>query len=130
MTLRPCLTCGKPTSYAARCPPHQRAHERAQRQRRGNDERQTYAWQLRRRQAIDDQPWCQRCGATTNLTLDHLRPMARGGTMHDGVQVLCARCNARRGMAGNITSQTKPLEPRAGLTFLRVAPVQQVEAAG
>ena len=37
---------------------------------------------------------CLRCGATDNLTIDHITPLSVGGvTEVDNLQVLCARCN-------------------------------------
>ena len=37
---------------------------------------------------------CVKCGATTNLTLDHIKPIALGGTSdYDNLQTLCATCN-------------------------------------
>lgn len=41
---------------------------------------------------------CVRCGATENLTLDHIHPQLYGGrhTM-DNLQVLCRSCNSSKG---------------------------------
>lgn len=64
--------------------------------RRPSDERQTYAWQKRRREAIEDQPWCSICGSTEQLTLGHLVDHARGGRMEHGTQVECMPCNERK----------------------------------
>ena len=38
-----------------------------------------YQHQQRARQAIASQPWCSECGATTDLTADHITPLAAGG---------------------------------------------------
>jgi hypothetical protein len=40
---------------------------------------------------------CQFCGATTSLTIDHIRPISKGGT-HDveNLQVLCKPCNSAK----------------------------------
>ena len=53
--------------------------------------------------AIQAQPWCSACGATTDLTADHLDPLSKGGvavTLAD-VRVLCRSCNSRRGNRGD-----------------------------
>lgn len=82
--------CGEP-SETSRCPEH--AYEepiKASRQARGYDE----AWTKLSRRARALQPWCSRCGATDDLTGDHLRWPAR--TLKD-VDVLCRSCNAKKG---------------------------------
>jgi 5-methylcytosine-specific restriction endonuclease McrA len=41
---------------------------------------------------------CERCGATADLTLDHVIPIALGGTNDpDNIAVLCRSCNSRKG---------------------------------
>jgi hypothetical protein len=38
------------------------------------------------------------CGATNSLTVDHIVPLARGGTnAYENMQVLCVSCNSRKG---------------------------------
>ncbi len=40
---------------------------------------------------------CQACGATTRLTLDHVKPLSRGGVhSRENVQLLCVSCNSRK----------------------------------
>jgi 5-methylcytosine-specific restriction endonuclease McrA len=53
--------------------------------------------QRRAREAIAAQPWCSNCGATTNLTADHIVPIARGGDPLGPLRILCRSCNSRRG---------------------------------
>lgn len=36
------------------------------------------------------------CGATTDLTADHVIPLSKGGTNEGPRRVLCRRCNSRR----------------------------------
>ena len=57
------------------------------------------AW-LRRYVYMRDRYICQRagCGATTGLTVDHIIPLALGGTDHEeNLQTLCYSCNNEKG---------------------------------
>lgn len=98
-TVKPCLTCGVPTSNGSRCKPHQAQHETRRVARRGTREQRGYGrtWIKARARAIRQQPFCSNCGATEDLTGDHVVPLARGGTIETGVGVLCRSCNARKG---------------------------------
>jgi hypothetical protein len=41
---------------------------------------------------------CKPCGATTDLTLDHVIPVSKGGEDNPGnLQVLCKSCNSKKG---------------------------------
>ena len=41
---------------------------------------------------------CPCCGSTSDLTIDHIIPLARGGTHAIGnLQILCRKCNSRKG---------------------------------
>jgi hypothetical protein len=44
-------------------------------------------------------PRCLCCGATNDLTFDHVLPLAKGGT-HElaNIQILCRRCNIAKGV--------------------------------
>lgn len=45
-----------------------------------------------------DGEMCVRCGATNALEFDHILPLSRGGSSsEDNLQILCRRCNAKRG---------------------------------
>ena len=42
---------------------------------------------------------CLRCGSDTDLTIDHIHPVALGGTNHpSNLQTLCRSCNAGKGI--------------------------------
>jgi 5-methylcytosine-specific restriction endonuclease McrA len=42
-------------------------------------------------------PWCECCGSTSSLTLDHIVPLRRGGKASlNNYRVLCRSCNSRR----------------------------------
>lgn len=41
---------------------------------------------------------CKKCGITDDLTIDHIRPLSKGGTNDiSNLQILCRRCNASKG---------------------------------
>lgn len=66
---------------------------RSQRQRRADGERRK-ARRLRAYVAKRDHERCRRCGSTERLTLDHIRPLSRGGlSTKQNLQLLCFSCN-------------------------------------
>ena len=45
-----------------------------------------------------DQYRCQNCGRVTNLTVDHIQPINKGGANNlDNLQTLCSSCNSSKG---------------------------------
>lgn len=51
-----------------------------------------------RKLAVRDGAYCRWCFAVTNLTIDHVRPLSRGGTNDlNNLQLLCDSCNNRKG---------------------------------
>lgn len=89
MPLRSCLGCGTPTS-GTRCP----ACTSAKKAIKNRSTRHVYdaAWVKLSRQARAEHPWCARCGATDDLTVDHVAPRS----LEAGVQVLCRSCNSSK----------------------------------
>ena len=55
------------------------------------------AHQRRSRQARALHPFCAECGATEDLTADHVEALANGGHPLGELRVLCRSCNSRRG---------------------------------
>jgi 5-methylcytosine-specific restriction endonuclease McrA len=42
---------------------------------------------------------CKYCGSTENLEIDHIIPLAKGGTNElDNLQILCKKCNRKKGV--------------------------------
>lgn len=91
-----CLGCGELTSGGSRCDSCQQLHDQ---EAYGSD------WRHLSKRERAAEPWCHcggcslhqgLCGSEENLTLDHVVPVARGGTVADGVQVLCRRCNTAK----------------------------------
>ena len=60
-------------------------------------------WQRAAREQIRREPVCARCGATEDLTADHLIPRAKGGTIEDGLRTMCRPCNSSRGAGRKAT---------------------------
>ncbi len=45
-----------------------------------------------------DEHKCRQCGAEKNLTIDHIVPLAKGGTNElNNLQILCRSCNSKKG---------------------------------
>ena len=54
--------------------------------------------ELRKKIFERDGEICCHCGATTDLTIDHIDPVVRGGEdTEDNIQILCRTCNSTKG---------------------------------
>jgi len=65
--------------------------------------RNTYRYRRFRAAVIAAHPWCERCGTTADLTIDHIEPMERNlarALDPTNVRVWCRRCNSRKGARG------------------------------
>ena len=117
---RRCLGCGTKIPAGSRCP---RCAHKANTASRGYGA----AWQRLARQAIRSHPWCVDCGATADLTADHLVPLALGGQRLDpaNVAVRCRSCNSRRGATVRRVSDQRtrrdPVSAGLSVTDLGVA---------
>jgi 5-methylcytosine-specific restriction endonuclease McrA len=57
--------------------------------------------------AIRAHPYCVDCGATRDLTGDHITPVSAGGlNTRTNIAVRCRACNSRKG--GRRSTSTKP----------------------
>ena len=109
--LKPCLECGELTSNESRCTPHalaltarmKAAQEKTRVRPRNYERGLDGAWKRLSVKARKAQPWCLDCGATENLTADHLpiawytRLVLRRFITLAMVDVVCGPCNTRRG---------------------------------
>ena len=93
-----------PTRFSITHGPYQGAScsqcRRERDRRRGSAHRRGYTkhWQRIVKLAIQAQPWCSDCGATSDLTGDHITPrVAGGGNVPSNIRVLCRSCNSSRG---------------------------------
>ena len=98
MTARPCLDCGAP-SAGTRCPECSRQQQRdvpRDHVASINNSRWKRLSQRLRRAA----PHCEACNAITELTVDHIVPVADVPELayaQENCRVLCRTCNGRRG---------------------------------
>lgn len=100
-----CATCGTPSSHTY-CPDHRPRDQRANHRR----DTTTASWRRLAALAKHAQPFCQLCGTTTNLQVDHsprawARIALRLPVNLCDVSVLCGPCNSRAG-------SSKPGSPR------------------
>ncbi|MFB6571835.1 HNH endonuclease [Streptomyces noursei] len=98
-----CIDCTSPATRRGRCEVHDQAHQarpsvRARRSRgRRRAKRFDAAARLRRQVRERGYAWCDWCllyHFADAVEVDHVRPLALGGTDTDGnVQVLCRGCH-------------------------------------
>jgi 5-methylcytosine-specific restriction protein A len=98
MTTR-CLDCGTPCTPTrdarGRC---RTCYLRGQRLRNAVRTHYTGHWPSIRRALLAAHPWCENCRAYEDLTVDHIIPVAQGGShARHNLQVLCRPCNSRKG---------------------------------
>lgn len=87
MALRPCIGCRRLIVSGSRCPGCKL------RRPSGNAWRPTRVLVLTR-----DGYRCRECGSPANLQIDHITPIAAGGSDDpSNLQTLCAACNGHKG---------------------------------
>lgn len=98
MLPRPCVDCGV-IVRASRCKPCGRVRERARPSR--SDKGYDYKWRKLSKQLRAIHPWCKQCGATKDLTVDHIIPLVDLDPSLryeiSNLQVLCRKCNSEKG---------------------------------
>ena len=104
MPLKPCLTCGE-LSPNTRCPTHTRTAETLRTQRKRLE--RPYTWTEQQRRARTVRAWVQTHGLwcpgwrrdphpSSDLTADHVTPVAAGGREDGELAVLCRPCNSAK----------------------------------
>lgn len=101
-----CLDCRQPTSPGPRCPPctkrRTQRYEADRRRREGSSTQRGYGaeWRRLRSKVLREQPFCQACGSSDRLHVDHIIPLKRGGTSTPvNVRVLCRSCHSKKTLA-------------------------------
>ena len=137
MTLKPCVACGEPKpTDRARCPEHRPKDTKPSRQSRGYDA----AWQRLSKRARRLQLFCTDCGSTEDLQTDHTpeawQRKAEGKVIRlADIDVVCGRCNRRRGSARpeticRVAPVDTPQHPLGKAEFESLFEVQRVVALG
>ncbi len=88
--MRRCRGCGQPTPFA-RCLECERIY-----QRKRNVQLKRKAYRDPNYLAIPLVGVCQDCGSAVDLTRHHERAVRYGGSVADGIVILCRTCNSRR----------------------------------
>ncbi|MFB6573206.1 HNH endonuclease [Streptomyces noursei] len=120
-----CIDCTSPATRRGRCDVHDQAHQdrpsvRARRSRgRRRAKRFDAASRLRRTLERKGHGWCDWClddFPADGMDVDHVRPLALGGTDTDGnVQVLCRGCHRlKTGTEFGSARADKPPTPVVG----------------
>jgi 5-methylcytosine-specific restriction protein A len=108
MAKRPCLRCGRLTANASRCDVHQAEYMAVRERQRGSAHKRGYTSKYRvvassviAEYRARHGEWCPGHGvpahAASDLTVDHIIPLAHGGTPERAnLRVLCRGCNSRK----------------------------------
>lgn len=105
MSLKPCLSCGtlSPATRCEECGP------------RKHSAHNTWRWTRLSRRLRKLQPFCESCGTTEDLTVDHIVPLEHGGAPYDldNLRVICRSENSTKGTKRlDPTTRPTPVAPR------------------
>lgn len=94
---RPCIhpSCGELVTGGSRCPEHRIKRKGTQHHPHLNSNR----WKRLSKRLRKASPFCELCGATERLAVDHIIPLSEDPTLAFAVEntrVLCVSCNATR----------------------------------
>lgn len=96
--MKPCLSCGEP-SPKSRCPD---CRKDVIRERKDSGQRTAAGgrWKRLSIRLRKLQGWCDHCGTTENLTVDHIIPVSERPDLEfvvENCRILCRSANAARG---------------------------------
>lgn len=88
---RSCRICGEPAD-ASLCTEHERQRQRIRTRARGD-----WTWVVTKRRVLERDGYaCVQCGATAPLEVDHIVPLAGGGSNEmSNLRTLCRACHRR-----------------------------------
>ncbi|WP_082399554.1 HNH endonuclease signature motif containing protein [Gordonia phthalatica] len=100
--LRPCTSCGEPHDGAGRCSDCRREADTARTRTRDSSRAHqgTARWTRLSARLRRSSPFCERCGSTRSLEVDHVLPVVEFPELVyclENLRVLCRRCNRSRG---------------------------------
>lgn len=106
-TLRTCKVCRR-ACVGDYCPAHEHLRPQAFERDKGKSAASRgygHAWRKRREEVLSEQPICAMCKRRFAEQVDHIMPLAAGGTHErENLQGLCVECHrvktARDGIAG------------------------------
>lgn len=74
---------------------------------------------------------CRNCGTHCDLTVDHIVPLARGGTDDlDNLQTLCRSCNSRKGASVSLEAEVLRMTRPERVAYLQSRGWHRVSARG
>ncbi|EHB54778.1 HNH endonuclease [Mycolicibacterium rhodesiae JS60] len=120
MTLKPCVVCGTPAT-GSRCHDHRLKNNRTARRSHGqaaHDPR----WRALSAEARRQQPWCDDCDSSSDLTADHIIPKSVAPELvHaiENVAVRCRSCNSLRGNTGFTAADVRRVLAALTATYRR-----------
>lgn len=117
--LKPCITCGEPSpgTYCPGCRPADIRVRKVKGQAAYDP-----VWRKLSQRARRLQPWCEDCGATEDLTADHVLPKLDYPELVHAIEnlaVRCRSCNSRRGTTGFTTTEAQAVLQRLQTAYRR-----------
>ncbi|MGY3555654.1 5-methylcytosine-specific restriction endonuclease McrA [Williamsia sp. R60] len=100
MPLRPCTECGEPHEGTGRCDPCRRAADTARERPASRAHQGTARWTRLSTRLRALAPFCETCGSTKSLEVDHILPVLEFPELvyvMENLRVLCRVCNRSRG---------------------------------
>lgn len=111
MSMKPCIVCGEPSGQS-RCS----AHRQDTRTNRTHIAwRNDTKWKKFSRKLRKMSPFCELCGATNDLTVDHIIPVSQRPELAykvENCRILCRSCNGTKAGAPPTDDERKAVEDR------------------